>query len=508
MAGHVGVVHIFVDDLGPERQQAVDDLGDGLFIAGDRAGRDDDEVIGADAHLTVAGLRHAGQRAQRLALAAGGDEHDLLRRVFVDFVNRDKHIIRRVQVAQLAGHLGVGDHAAPTDGDLAARLNRQVDDLLHAVDVGGERCHDDAALAGLGKQAAHAFGDGLFSGGEARALCVGGICQQRQHTLAAILGNRGQVGHSVAGQRRVVDLEVTGVDDHARRAVDGEGQRVRDGVVDVDRLNGEAAERDLLARADLMEDCAGRKAVLLKLVLDKTNRQLGGVDRHIEFFEQVRQTADVVLMTVGDEQALDAVPVLEHVGEVRDDQIDAKHIGIREHKAAVNEDHVALALIQRNVLADLAEAAQRADVHRDGRGHLKMLRVLRTASAALALGARCGSLTVLGCSAVLILARAARTRSRDALRGGVLLGSGRGRGARAAGAGLVLRVGSVLTLGLGCARLAGMGRTLAVLGRLCGIFTFWLELFHRKPPNRRISGLVPAICRYRIPSKAVAIYVF
>ena len=276
----------------------------------------------------------------------------------------------------------------------------------------------------------------------------------------------------------------------------------------MDRLNGEAAERDLLARADLMEDRAGSKAVLLELVLDKTNRQLGCVDRHIEFFEQVRQTADVVLVTVGDEQALDAVPVLEHIGEVRDDQIDAEHIGIREHKAAVNEDHVALALIQRNVLADLAEAAQRADVHRDGRGHLKMLRVLRTASAALALGARCGSLTVLGCNAVLILARAARTRSRNALRGGVLLGSGRGRGTRAAGAGLVLRVGSVLTLGLGCARLAGMGRTLAVLGRLCGIFTFWLELFHRKPPNRRISGLVPAICRYRIPSKAVAIYVF
>ena len=113
----------------------------------------------------------------------------------------------------------------------------------------------------------------------------------------------------------------------------------------MDRLNGEAAERDLLARADLMEDRAGRKAVLLELVLDKTNRQLGGVDRHIEFFEQVRQTADVVLVTVGDEQALDAVPVLEHVGEVRDDQIDTEHIGIREHKAAVNEDHVALALV-------------------------------------------------------------------------------------------------------------------------------------------------------------------
>ena len=65
--------------------------------------------------------------------------------------------------------------------------------------------------------AEHAFGDGLFSGGEARALCVGGICQQRQHTLAAILGNRGQVGHGVAGQRRVVDLEVACMHYHACR---------------------------------------------------------------------------------------------------------------------------------------------------------------------------------------------------------------------------------------------------------------------------------------------------
>ena len=54
----------------------------------------------------------------------------------------------------------------------------------------------------------------------------------------------------------------------------------------MDRLDGEAAERDLLARADLMEDRAGRKAVLLELVLDKTNRQLGGVDRHIEFLSR------------------------------------------------------------------------------------------------------------------------------------------------------------------------------------------------------------------------------
>ena len=80
----------------------------------------------------------------------------------------------------------------------------------------------------------------------------------------------------------------------------------------------------------------------------------------------------MVLVTVGDEQALDAVPVLEHVGEVRDDQIDTEHIGIREHKAAVNEDHVALALIQRNVLADLAEAPSGQMCIGDGRGWVSL----------------------------------------------------------------------------------------------------------------------------------------
>ena len=135
VARNMGVVHVLVDDLGAQSQQAVDDLGNGLFVAGDGTGRDDDKVVGADLDLTVAGLRHAGQRRQRLALAAGGNEHDLFRRVLVDLLDGDQHIVRGMQVPQFAGHLGVGDHAAAADGHLAARLNGQVDDLLHAVDV-------------------------------------------------------------------------------------------------------------------------------------------------------------------------------------------------------------------------------------------------------------------------------------------------------------------------------------------------------------------------------------
>ena len=33
--------------------------------------------------------------------------------------------------------------------------------------------------------------------------------------------------------------------------------------------------------------------------------------------------------------------VLQHVGEIRDDQIDAEHIRIREDEAAIDQDHIA-----------------------------------------------------------------------------------------------------------------------------------------------------------------------
>src|SRR5699024_11435638 len=64
-------------------------------------------------------------------------------------------------------------------------------------------------------------------------------------------------------------------------------------LVDVDRFDRKAAELDFLARADLVEDGAGSKAVFLELVLDQTDGQAGRINRHIELFEQVGQRADV-----------------------------------------------------------------------------------------------------------------------------------------------------------------------------------------------------------------------
>ena len=114
-----------------------------------------------------------------------------------------------------------------------------------------------------------------------------------------------------------------------------------------------------------MENRTGGKAVFFKLVLDEADGQPGCIDRHIELFEQIGQAADMVLMPVGDEQALDAILVFQHIGEIRYDEIDAEHFFIREDKAAVNQDHIPLAFIQRNILSHFAETAKRDNMHRD-----------------------------------------------------------------------------------------------------------------------------------------------
>ena len=64
-------------------------------------------------------------------------------------VGVDDVLVVDAQVAEFAGDLGVGDHRAAGDHHLASRRDGGVADLLHAVDVAGERGRDHALLGVL-----------------------------------------------------------------------------------------------------------------------------------------------------------------------------------------------------------------------------------------------------------------------------------------------------------------------------------------------------------------------
>ena len=308
-------------------------------------------------------------------------------------------------------------------------------------------CCDDAALfVRAAEEDCTALGHLFLGGGEAGALGVGGIAQQRQHALFAVLGKGGQVG-GPAREGGVVHLEVAGLEHDARRALDGEGHRVGDGVVHMDGLDGKAAQLELAPGGDLHQLGAAQQAVLLQLVLDEADGEPGGVDRQVHLLEQVGQRADVVLVAVGDDDALDLILVLHHIGEVGDDQVHAEHVAVREDEAAVHDHHVALALVEGDVLAHLAQAPQGDDVHGDGGGAVLLL--------------------LLGAAGAAVKGRAA----------GVV------RRARLGGRGLRLQ-GRLCTAGLRLLPAAGLRRgVLCLLGRfgLAGGL-FGIGLIHKVPP--------------------------
>src|SRR5690606_37297042 len=103
----------------------------------------------------------------------------------------------------------------------------------------------------------------------------------------------------------------------------------------------------------------GPDAVLLELRLDEGERERRAQDRDVgAVAQQVRDSADVVLVAVGEDEAHDPVVAPLEVREVGQDQVDARLLLLREEDAAVDDEDLAAVLEDGHVATDLAEAAE------------------------------------------------------------------------------------------------------------------------------------------------------
>ncbi len=106
------------------------------------------------------------------------------------------------------------------------------------------------------------------------------------------------------------------------------------------------------------------KPVLAELGVDEPQGQTRTVHGHVDLLQQVGQRAHMVFVAVGDEYAEHAVLVLDHVGEVGQDQIDAQHIVVGEHEAGIDDKQGVAVLQNHHVLADGPQSAQGYDFER------------------------------------------------------------------------------------------------------------------------------------------------
>src|SRR5271157_332153 len=347
---------VVVMDVGAAAIKVIDHAEDRLLVAGDDAGGDHHLVAGFDADPAVAIHGDARQRGHRFTLAAGQQHHHLVARQAAHVLGLDQHARGDAEASHLDGDLGILEHAAAHEADLAAMLGGQVGHDLHAMQRSGEAGNQHPPL-GLGHDLGEPLAHAPLGGRHARPLGVGGIGEEGQHTFAAIVGQGVQVAHPSVG-RRGVELEVARVDHGADGSGDGQPARVDDAVREVDQLHVERAYVERLAGQHLAQLHQVSQFVLLQLAANERQRERRTVNRSVDLVQHVGQGADVVLVGVRQDDGADPLAVLAQISDVRNHHVHAQQFGVGKHETAVDDDDVAAILDRHHVHAELTQASQ------------------------------------------------------------------------------------------------------------------------------------------------------
>jgi hypothetical protein len=104
------------------------------------------------------------------------------------------------------------------------------------------------------------------------------------------------------------------------------------------------------------------QTVLVELGLGQPKSQPSSPDLgHAHLSEEIRERADMVLVGMREDHGPDAVAALGEVRHVREDQVDAQMLVPREGQTGVDDDDLAVEVVDSHVLADLADATERND---------------------------------------------------------------------------------------------------------------------------------------------------
>ena len=196
-----------------------------------------------------------------------------------------------------------------------------VQNLLNAVDVGGKGGDDDTFLTAL--ELPHkGLSHGAFAEGVAGAFHIGGVRAQGQHPRLPQSSQPRQVNHFPVDGRGV-NLEVAGMHHRAHMGMNGKGHGIRDGVIHMDELHRELSCPDGLSSVHSNQLGTPHQPVFLQFELYQPGGEARAVNGHIHLLEDVRNRPHMVLVPVGDEQAPYAGAVLDEVGHVGDNAVNA-----------------------------------------------------------------------------------------------------------------------------------------------------------------------------------------
>ena len=103
--------------------------------------------------------------------------------------------------------------------------------------------------------------------------------------------------------------------------------------------------------------------MLFQLALDKAQRKLSGIDRHlaVEVFQKIRQRTCMVFMAMGNHNTAQFIGMLQYIRVVGQNKVNARVIVVGKHQTRIVKHHVVTAFERSHVLANSIKAAERND---------------------------------------------------------------------------------------------------------------------------------------------------
>ena len=266
--------------------------------------------------------RHTVKRGHRFALASRGNDGQFFGRIFFAFTDINQRALRDIHISEVHGSGNDIDHASSRNRNLSARIDRACNDVLNTVNVGGE-CRDNHALILINiKNTDEGFCNLMFRRRISRTFHVRGFCHQKQNTFLTKLSKSRQIRHFSADGSGI-DLEVARMHNSSERCFDGKRASVRNGMVHVDKFHFKKTKLQNISCGHTIQFRFKTKLMLRELIFQNTECQSCTVDRKRQLLKQERNAADMVFVSVCQNQTLDLFRIADQIRNVIDHKVNA-----------------------------------------------------------------------------------------------------------------------------------------------------------------------------------------
>ena len=129
-------------------------------------------------------------------------------------------------------------------------------------------------------------------------------------------------------------------------------------MVNVYTLNLKSTETESVRIGNDVKRYGIEQTVFPEFRLNKSYCNSGCINGNVEGFEEIRQSAYMVLMSVSDYNTLYFIRILLHIRKIGNYKVNSEHILVGEGQTAVNDNHGIVILIKGHILSDFVKSAE------------------------------------------------------------------------------------------------------------------------------------------------------